>query len=80
MKIFIVIVLFLACKMNINATSVLASSFGWNTEDATSDFQEAVNSSSDAILCDSPHLQNLKMQSDTYGWLDRVMQSLPVAG
>ena len=50
-KIFLIgsLVLF---TLDTNATSVLASSFGWNAEDATSAFQGAVNSSADTIIVD----------------------------
>jgi hypothetical protein len=52
MKKLLIMILLIACKININATSVLASSFGWNVEDATSVFQEAIYSSADTIIVD----------------------------
>ena len=39
-------------KCSVHATAILASSFGWNADDATSAFQEAINSSADTIIID----------------------------
>jgi hypothetical protein len=46
------IVFLFVLKINVNATSVIASSFGWNVNDATSAFQSAINSSVDTIIVD----------------------------
>jgi hypothetical protein len=39
-------------NINANATTALASTFGWNADDATHAFQEAINSSADTIIID----------------------------
>jgi hypothetical protein len=52
MKKLLFITILIAFRLNANASMVYASSFGWNSEDATSAFQNAVNSGADTIVVD----------------------------
>jgi hypothetical protein len=52
MKALLFISVLLALNINAQATIIYASSFGWNSSDATSAFQAAINSAADTIIID----------------------------
>jgi hypothetical protein len=52
MKKLLFILFLVALTINVNATTVFASTFGWNADDATNAFQGAINSDADTIIVD----------------------------
>ncbi len=52
MKALLFISVMLVLKISAHATTIYASSFGWNSSDATSAFRAAINSAADTIIID----------------------------